>query len=317
MLLGIFYAVAAGMAWGTAFVAPLMLPDSPALLLSLGRYVAFGLIALAAGWIERDALRQLSRADWLEASKLAAIGNLLYYLCLASAIQYAGAPLPTMIIGTLPVLIAITANLRNVERDGRLPWSRLLPPLSLILLGIACVNQSELNALRAAHGDIGRYLLGGVLACVAAACWTWYPLRNADWLRAHPDRQPRAWANAQGIVTLPMGLVGFALLALASPWLPSAYAAPLGHHPLAYLGVVAMLGIVTSWLGTLFWNEASPRLPTSLAGQLIVFETLAALGFAYLWRGDPPSLLTQAGIALLITGVVWAVRSHQKPATAT
>src|SRR3546814_9305694 len=96
----------------------------------------------------RGALRQLRRADWIEAVKLAAIGNLLYYLCLASATQRAGGPLPTMIIGTLPVVIAISANLRNARRDGRLPWRRLAPSLALIAVGIACVNRVELQADR-------------------------------------------------------------------------------------------------------------------------------------------------------------------------
>ena len=40
--------------------------------------------------------------------------------------------------------------------------------------------------------------LGGLLAAGAVACWTWYPIRNAEWLRAHPDRSPRGWAAAGG-----------------------------------------------------------------------------------------------------------------------
>jgi drug/metabolite transporter (DMT)-like permease len=122
MWTGTLYALAAGLMWGLVFISPLLLPEYPAALQSVGRYLAFGLIALPLAWMDRHALRQLGRADWLEALKLAAIGNLLYYLCLASAIQRAGAPLPTMIIGTLPVVIAITANLRNARRDGQLPW---------------------------------------------------------------------------------------------------------------------------------------------------------------------------------------------------
>ena len=98
---------------GLVFVGPLLLPEYPAALQSVARYLAFGLIALPLAWLDRRALRQLGRADWIEALKLAAIGNLLYYLCLASAIQRAGGPVPTMIIGTLPVVIAVSANLRN------------------------------------------------------------------------------------------------------------------------------------------------------------------------------------------------------------
>ncbi|MGO4774847.1 EamA family transporter, partial [Lysobacter sp. 2RAB21] len=187
MLLGTLYALLAGLIWGLVFIGPLLLPEYLAALQSVARYLAFGLIALPLAWLDRKALRQLARADWIEAMKLAAIGNLLYYLCLASAIQRAGGPLPTMIIGTLPVVIAISANLRNARRDGRLPWATLAPSVLLIAAGFGCVNQVELQALRAdANADIGRYALGGLLAFGAVACWTWYPLRNADWLRANP-----------------------------------------------------------------------------------------------------------------------------------
>ena len=172
MLKGTLYALAAGLMWGVVFVAPLLLPDYPPALQSVGRYLAFGLIALPLAWLHRDALRQLNRADWVEAVKLVGVGNLLYYLCLASAIQRAGAPLPTMIVGTLPVVIAITANLRNGRRDGRLPWLRLTPPLLLIVVGIACVNRAELVELQHAQGGLARYLSGALLACGAVACWT-------------------------------------------------------------------------------------------------------------------------------------------------
>ena len=44
------------------------------------------------------------------------------------------------------------------------------------------------------------------LALGAVACWTWYPIRNARWLRAHPQHSARAWATAQGLATLPLSL---------------------------------------------------------------------------------------------------------------
>ena len=49
------------------------------------------------------------------------------------------------------------------------------------------------------------------------------------------------------------------------------------------------IGLLSSWLGTLCWNEASQRLPPTLAGQLIVFETLSALAYAFALRGEWPS----------------------------
>jgi drug/metabolite transporter (DMT)-like permease len=314
MLLGLLFALAAGLMWGLVFVAPVMLPGYAPALLTVGRYLAFGLIALPLALaLDRRALRELQPTDWWEAAKLSAIGNFLYYLCLSAAIQRAGAPLPTMIIGTLPVVIALCANHRNRVRDGHLPWGRLAPSLLLIAAGLACVNRDELAALQAEAGDPRRYAEGALLAIAAVACWTWYPIRNADWLRAHADRSPRAWATAQGLVTLPMALIGLLLLGavhLAAPGslIPADYRLPLGENPLAFIGLMAAIGLCSSWLGTLCWNEASQRLPTSLSGQLIVFETLAALAYAFAWSGRQPPPVTLAGIALLVAGVVWALR---------
>ena len=314
LVTGTFFALAAGLAWGLVFVAPLMLPDYPAALLSSARYLAFGLIALPLAWLDRVQLRRLTRADWLEALKLSTIGNLLYYLFLAAAIQRAGGPLPTMIIGTLPVVIAVTSNLRDAQRDGRLPWARLAPSLALIGAGIALVNQVEITHLRAdPDASLVRYATGGLLAVGAVICWTWYPLRNADWLRAHADRSPRSWATAQGVSTLPLAAAGFAAFWVWNDATGQAFAMPFGPTPGLFIGLMFSIGLFASWLGTLCWNEASQRLPTTLAGQLIVFETLSALAYAFVLRRQWPEALTMAGVVLLVAGVVWALRVRPEP----
>lgn len=314
MFIGTLFALAAGLMWGLVFIGPLLLPDYPAALQSFGRYLAFGLIALPLAWFDRAKLRHFTRSDWREACQLGLVGNIVYYLFLASAIGHAGGPLPTMIIGTLPVVIAISSNLRDGQRDGRLPWLKLLPSLGLIAAGIACVNQVELDHLRAdPNADFSRYALGGLLAVGAVACWTWYPIRNADWLRAHPDRSPRAWATAQGVATLPLALIGYAgfwaWTALSDSPLPM----PLGPRPEVFVGLMFAIGLFASWLGTLCWNEASQRLPTTLVGQLIVFETLSALAYALMLRGQWPPALTGVGVLLLIAGVSWALRIRPEP----
>ena len=317
MFIGTLFALAAGLMWGLVFVAPLLLPDYPAALLSFARYLAFGLIALPIAWFDRARLMQLTRADWLEALKLSAVGNLLYYLCLAAAIQRAGGPLPTMIIGTLPVVIAISSNLRDAHRDGRLPWRRLAPSLALIGMGIALVNHVEIAQLRAdPHADLGRYALGAVLAIGALVCWTWYPIRNADWLRAHPDRSPRTWATAQGLATLPMALAGYLAFWAWNAASGQSFAMPFGPTPGLFVLLMLAIGLFASWLGTLCWNEASQRLPTTLAGQLIVFETLSALTYAFVLRGELPAATTLTGVALLIAGVSWALRARPEPLAA-
>jgi drug/metabolite transporter (DMT)-like permease len=67
----------------------------------------------------------------------------------------------------------------------------------------------------------------------------------------------------------------------------------------------------------LCWNQASQRLPTALVGQLIVFETLAALGYAFVLRAAVPPPLTLLGITSLVAGVLWATRVKPQPVEAT
>lgn len=314
MISGVLYALLAGLMWGLIFVGPLIVPEYPAVLQSMGRYLALGLIALPLAWLGRQRLRQLSRQDWWTALALTMVGNVIYYFFLASAIQRTGAPVSTMIIATLPVVIPIFANLLYSQRDGKLSWLRLMPALVLIGIGLMCVNVAE---LRQGLPDFSgwRYGSGIVLASVSVVCWAWYALRNARWLRENPDKPPLMWATAQALVTLPVSVLGYGAACL---WLhvqiPD-FALPFGPRPAMFIGLMVAIAVLCSWVGALCWNVASQRLPTVILGPLIVFETLAGLLYTFLLRQQMPPMLTLSGIALLVIGVVIAVRSKpQKPA---
>ncbi|ATM89524.1 DMT family transporter [Klebsiella aerogenes] len=313
MISGVLYALLAGLMWGLIFVGPLLVPEYPAVLQSMGRYLALGLIALPLAWLGRARLRQLNGKDWWTALALTMMGNLIYYFCLASAIQRTGAPVSTMIIGTLPVVLPVCANLLYSQRDGKLPWRRLFPALICIALGLVCVNVAELQ-----HGlpDFSpwRYGSGIVLALIAVVCWAWYALRNARWLRENPDKPPMMWATAQALVTLPLSLVGYIA---ACWWLQGQhlnFPLPFGPRPAVFIALMLAIAVLCSWVGALCWNVASQRLPTVILGPLIVFETLAGLLYTFLLRQSLPPLLTLSGILLLVLGVVSAVRARpEKP----
>ena len=313
MISGVLYALLAGLMWGLIFVGPLIVPEYPAVLQSMGRYLALGLIALPIAWLGRVRLRQLGRKDWVTALTLTMMGNLIYYVCLASAIQRTGAPVSTMIIGTLPVVIPVFANLLYSQRDGKLSWWRLSPALVLIGIGLLCVNISELNqGLPDFSG--WRYGSGIALALISVVCWAWYALRNARWLRENPDKHPMMWATAQALVTLPVSLFGYIAACLWLNGQTPDFALPFGPRPGVFIGLMIAIAVLCSWVGALCWNVASQKLPTVILGPLIVFETLAGLLYTFILRQEFPPLLTVSGIALLMVGVVIAVRAKpQKP----
>ena len=313
MISGVLYALLAGLMWGLIFVGPLIVPEYPAVLQSMGRYLALGLIALPIAWLGRVRLRQLGRKDWLTALTLTMMGNLIYYVCLASAIQRTGAPVSTMIIGTLQVVIPVFANLLYSQRDGKLSWWRLSPALVLIGTGLLCVNISELNqGLPDFSG--WRYGSGIALALISVVCWAWYALRNARWLRENPDKHPMMWATAQALVTLPVSLLGYIAACLWLNGQTPDFALPFGPRPAVFIGLMIAIAVLCSWVGALCWNVASQKLPTVILGPLIVFETLAGLLYTFILRQEFPPLLTVSGITLLMVGVVIAVRAKpQKP----
>lgn len=151
MLLGVLFALLAGLMWGLIFVAPLLVDGYPPALLASGRYLAFGLIVLPLAWRARKRLAALSASDWREALALTLVGNLIYYFCLSGAILRIGSPLAAMIIGTLPVVTALAANRLYGELDGRLSRTRLYPALLLMgavglfcsWLGTLCWNEAS------------------------------------------------------------------------------------------------------------------------------------------------------------------------------
>jgi drug/metabolite transporter (DMT)-like permease len=320
-MIGVACALAAGLCWGLVFVTPLWLSEYPPDVLSFGRYLAFGIIAIPLAVQGRQHLKMLTRSDWVEALKLSLVGNIIYYCAIAAAVQWAGAPSTSVLIGTLPVVIAICANVlaakvnnpspaidphnKAIQPSSSVPWGKLIWPLLLILLGLGLVNQEEFVRVAQSTAGGARYAWGLAFGLIALVAWTWYPIRNSAWIKANPNVSSSTWATTQGLATLPLAALGF----IASYfWHGSQYAWPFGPTPLKFIGLMFLLGFAASWLGTVLWNRASQLLPATLAGQLIVFETLAALTYAYIVRGQAPTFEAIGGIVILVLGVVVAVR---------
>lgn len=325
MWVGALFALGAGASWGLIFVAPELLHSYPPALLAFGRYVSFGIIALPLAFLDSDALKHLTRADWLEAHKLAFIGNIVYYTSLAAAIQYAGAAIPTMVIGTLPVIITIVSNWlsKNIWHKHLtkntpvifLPWRKLTPALSIMVLGIVLVHQAEWAASSGESQIMinrSRYILSLIFSGIALVCWTYYPIHNARWMQLNPQHRASTWATAQGLATLPLAVLGYVGFYVWISATQQDFILPFGIQPKLYISTVIILGLVASWLGTMFWNAASQRLPTQILGQLIVFEALSGLAFTYIWRGHMPSLQVVLGISCLVAGVLFTLRIKSK-----
>lgn len=313
MLIGVLLGIAAGALWGLIYIAPLLVPQYNPVLVALGRFISFGIVSLPCLWFLRHELKKFSRADIWEAFRLPFFGNVVFYSMLTICIRLAGAPLAGMFMAVIPVLVAIVSNMRYAKEGRAISWGRILPPLAVIFIGLVVANWSEFKMIAAASHDGGETFWIGVGFGVAAVfAWTWFSIYNADWLLDHPQHSTSAWTALQGVTVLPVVIPAFAVLAWPVGFMDTT-AGLLGPTPIRFLLVALMVGFLCSWVAMLAWNQMSQRLPAALGGQLIVFESVFAVIYALIYRGELPTVTMVVGFCILMVGVLGSLRVFRQP----
>ena len=273
--------VIAGAGWGAVFIAPELAPLAPALLLAMGRFVAFGAVSLPQ-------VRAVWRADvpWGRVTLHAITGSLLYYGLVAVSVRLAGPTLAVATIGLVPVVMAL-ASVR-----GRAGLVALAPALVLVGIGQVLVHTAP------TPGPGGwSAVVGTVLALVALASWSWYGVDSHRLLARRPDLGP-VLAGAQGLAAGVLALlVGVYLLVVGG----------VPAEPVRALLVVLFLGLVSSWLAVRLWHAAAARLSPVLVSQLMALETAWGFVFAAIAAGAMPGPLALLGEVVLLAGVTLAV----------
>ena len=308
MLAGIAAGVGAGAFWGMTFVAPKLLPEFSGVDVTVGRFVACGVFSLLLVLVHtlrsgRAALPTVAQAG--AALWLAALGYWGYYLLLVWGIADAGPALPVLIIGTIPLWLML------LGKPEGLRWRALLPGLVLTALGMGLMVQSTAVADVSAAVQQAPHLWRGLAwAALAAATWTAFGLLNARWVQRHPEVNSALWANWLGVAA------GLGALLLGAGW-GTPWAEWLAHPVWwRFVLVCAVTGIGSAWVAAVLWNMASRRLSPSLAGQLIVSETLFGLAYAFVWTGEWPALAQWLASVLFFAGIVASIRAHRTPALA-
>ncbi|TFW33146.1 DMT family transporter [Massilia horti] len=297
--LGIGSSIVAGAFWGLVFLAPKLTPGFQPIQLSAGRYLAYGIVAaVLVAPIWRRLAGRLTWKEWRALIWLSFTGNIIYYVFLANAVQLGGVAMPSLVIGLLPVTVTLVGS-----RDKHaLALRRLVPSLALSAAGLICIGWQSLSG--PGHGS-----LAGLLCAIGSlVSWTIYAVSNSRWLARLQSVSAHEWSLLTGVVT------GVEALMLA---VPASIAATASHGTsewFYFAGVVTAVAIFCSVLGNALWNHASRTLPLTLVGQMIVFETLFASLYGFLWEQRWPTALESAAMVLLIAGVVSCASAHRNNA---
>jgi drug/metabolite transporter (DMT)-like permease len=291
--LGIIAGIIAGAFWGLVFLAPELARGFTPIQLSAGRYVAYGMVA--AILVSRSWRRLFSGLGWREWRALAWLsftGNIVYYFFLAQAVQVGGIATASIVIGLLPVAITLVGS----RDSGAVPLRRLVPSIALSTAGLVCISWQHLQSGSPA---------GPLYASGALISWTAYAVGNSRWLARLKSVTPHEWSMLTGLVT------GAQALLLAVP----ALLADTPEHGTAdwlhFSAVVTSVAILCSIVGNGFWNYASRALPLTLTGQMIVFETLFAALYGFLWEARWPTIVEITAMGLLVAGVALCALAHE------
>lgn len=295
---GIGAGILAGSFWGLVFLAPILEAGFTPLQLSAGRYLAYGLVAavlIAPAW--RRLLHRLTWREWRQLAWLSLCGNIVYYLFVAQAVQAGGGVMTAIVIGLLPLAVTLAGS-----RDhGALPLRRLAPSLLLGAAGLGCIAWQSLASITGSGGSV----LGLACAVGALVSWTIYAVANSRCLARLDGVTAHEWSLLTGVMT------GLQAVLLAVP----AFLSGDGHAQAEWLrfgGVVLAVAIFCSVLGNGLWNYASRTLPLALTGQLIVFETIFASLYGFMWEARWPTAWEVAALVLMIGGVVSCASAHRK-----
>jgi len=300
---GIIAGAVAGACWGFVFLAPELVRDFTPFQLAIGRYLAYGILALVLIAPRLTRLRgQMGRREWAALLGLSLTGNLLYYVLVGSAVQLGGVAMPSLVVGFLPVAVTLIGS----RRHGAASLKRLWPALILASAGIVCIGW---QALMMETGESGRQpVIGFVCALGALLAWTGYAIWNQSWLERLPRISAHDWSLLTGLVT--------GALALLLAWPAFMTVGEAGHGAGAWLwfaAVTTALGLLASIIGNACWNHASRVLPLTMVGQMILFETLFALLYGFLWELRWPTLLEWLAMVLVAASVPLSLSAHRQP----
>jgi drug/metabolite transporter (DMT)-like permease len=278
--------VAAGCLWGTAFplgkvaLAELTVPHMILYRLSLA------CLGLAPFLLLRRV--KVGRGDWWMFILTSLIGIPGVYLVQFWGLSQTTVSHAALMVGTLPMIIAIAVVLFTQERLSRVAW-----------IAVCCsALGAVLIVLSAGHsnGGHGPTLVGDVavlLSLIAATVWI---LSNKILLRRYPPL----------FVTGATFLMGTAMLAA---WvLPLNGFPPVHLSPRAWLSLMAQ-GFFATTAATVFWNWGLAHVPAAEAGVFSNFEPLVATLLGVTVMGERLGPLGIAGGVLILGSALYLTKS--------
>jgi drug/metabolite transporter (DMT)-like permease len=239
-------------------------------------------ILLCVLWARGERLRDAD-VDWRAMALLGALGYFGYQFFFVSGIARTTASNSSLLVATVPVLVAALNGLLRLERVSPRAWLGVLA--SLAGIGLIILGGRPNFALG------GASFLGDALSLAAALAWAGFVVFSRPHLERRSALLVTTWA------------VGTAALCLWLAALPSLGGAEWGRVPLtAWLAVVYAggLGVAGAYL---LWNLAAKRVGGTRVAVYSNLSTVIAVIIAAVTLGEAIDALKVAGAIAVLVGI--------------
>ena len=191
MTLGLLAAIAATFSWSLLYIFPGLVGDYSLFDLAVVSYGFAGLGSLIILLFYRNEVRQLRLSDWACAALLGFLGYIGYFFLITTAVLAAGPVIPPVMMGSVPIVLAIAGNMRS----SSVPWRAIAGPLVVAALGISLVNLSVFDFSSETVVLPATSILFGLLAALLAiGFWIGFGLLNESALAQRPSMSPMLWS---------------------------------------------------------------------------------------------------------------------------
>lgn len=239
----------------------------------------FGTASTALGiFAAATRMRLPDRADLPRIGLAGFLGISVYHVALNFGEVTVNAGAASMLISAGPVFTALLSALFLNERLTGLGWSGIF----LAFAGVSLIALSSGKGLR--------FTPGALLILLSAAVAAVYSILSKQSLRRYRAIEFTCYSIWAG--TLPM-LVFLPSLIHRVP-----VAAPAATFAVVYLG---LFPAATAYV---LWNYALSRMPASLLSSFLYLSPVIACFIAWIWLREVPTVLTMAGGAVAILGVI-------------
>jgi drug/metabolite transporter (DMT)-like permease len=302
-LLGYGACALASCLWGTGFYwGRLALNEMGVGPMLLYRFLFASLVMLPVVILHRSRFH-LSRSELRLLLICALLGVPIQFL-----LQYYGLSLTTvshasLMVGSMPVMLAVAATLFARERLDRVGWLALVASTvgaSLVALG---GGQSKLGHTQATlAGD-----LLVVSSLVVALVWV---LLSKKLMESHPPPVVTAYTILLGTGMLAVWVLGAWLLTPNT--LSTGDPLPFAHLSATAWAALAISGLLCTAASTLLWNWGIHHVPASRAGVFLNLEPAIGSWLGVGMLGEHLGPYAWAGAALILAAAVtFTLRAHQ------